>query len=392
MRKTKIVVSILMLCLILGVMEFCGGLWHTTLFTKDMDIHKLILEEDIPLSVSIQGGSFLPTNDTFRRRVLQEISKASEPQWRDNTANRGEVRLRFQGYKDIYYNLQSHTFWFEGSDKLYQVQNTILWSRYMMRMIEGKPTFAGFETTTILTKSLENMHEDTVRLYYDGDLHMAINDTDILLEEAIDESQLISRDKDHLPFRYHLTLLDQEGTFLLYHGTSNMKENLAIQVYQYRDNVLRKIWDSLDVAFFFNNFELDSDQLDLGIAPYIQSKKVKLSNQASERIRKHFDELTKTMKIDEKYYGNIGGNLLHAYRGIRVTEYNQEEGSRLILYISLYSVGAITPPYTEEAMMIFRFRGGELTYEHTLFKHDIRDAEQESLWQEYYLNEMEDYE
>ncbi|QUI23021.1 hypothetical protein HZI73_12285 [Vallitalea pronyensis] len=351
--------------------------------TLSSNMEALLKEVNIPLTISQHEERFIPANDFFTSRLLSLLRDSINDEWQSEAKadkQNAQVRFRFEGYVDIYFNAELNMFWFEGSDQVYHLNNTEVWPRYMIKIVNNQLTYAGFEKTVLYKKTISPYRDEEAVIYYDGNIHLQVHDTDIILNDVVDEHTLLSHDAHYPSDSYGIEVLDDKGLFMLYSAHKGMSPFYKVRVYQSGDGKVMPIWSSLDMDSYINYVDLDNKTIDIALQPMLDSKVIGLSNAEAERMYAHFDTLKNNGILDENFWQDIKENLLYEMIHVTTLDYDHDEKKELLMTISFHTVGAKTPPFDQRAILVYSIENKGIVYKDLIMESENTNEQLDSLF------------
>lgn len=344
---------------------------------------KTLLDEDsYSLEIQYNGGRFIKANEYFAYRLLQLLSNDLEPEWKDRTIDNYQIALKFEDYKEIHINTDSEIFYFKGEEEIYSAKGfKDLWERYIIKLIDDEPTYCEFEKTvfTEINRDINGDEKiDDVLLFYDGDIRLRVNDTELVLDKAQYLGPTFMSGKQyysHSPLDSVNLEYIEELDLLMYtvESFSIRGPFTNISFYKYKNGMINKIWSNFDINCQLKKIDFDKGTIDISFPFANRNYETNLNNEELKRSQLIISELkTAGVKIDDKYIDNIKENIISSANHVLFKDYDSDGTLELILLGRIHTVGASTPIYLEDRIIfIFDLFSDSIECTDILFERDL---------------------
>lgn len=320
-------------------------------------IEALLNEDNYSLEIKYNGSEFIKANEYFTYRLLEvltdDLAKDFETTWKESIIDNYSLTLKVKGYKEIRINTDLECLWFENEDKLYMAKGIKeLWGRYIIKLIDGRPTYCDFEKT-VFTEINEDVDgdkvEDNVLLFYDSDIRLKVNDDDIVIHKAPYYRPAFRSGKQYynyspldsinLEYIRNLDLLMYTFESFSIHGPFT-----NVSFYKYKNGKINKIWSDFDISSQIKDINFDKGIVDI-LFPFANiTYKAKLNNEELNASRLIISELESAgIKVDKKFIDSINENIISSGDYILFKDYDGDDDLELILLGEIDTVGASTP-------------------------------------------------
>jgi hypothetical protein len=102
------------------------------------------------LKIKQRDGNYYKAAQYFTVRIIEMLRRFSPINQIEDHQKACDLKLSFEGYKDICMNSQTGMFWFEGESQIYGIDFwSDYWNRYIMKEINGEIIYSSFERDII---------------------------------------------------------------------------------------------------------------------------------------------------------------------------------------------------------------------------------------------------
>lgn len=220
------------------------------------NVIELVNQNNVTLKVQQRNGNCYKAAQYFTVRVIEMLKRFSPINQMENGQKTYDLKLCFEGYKDICLNSQTGLFWFEGENQVYGVDSWSgeYWKRYVLKEINGEIMYSSFERDIIEQNSYMDVDKDgkadDVLLYYDGDIRLKVKDSDVPVLLGANQDAVLSIVPSN---QYNCNLFIKEDLvnnryqFLVgitYSFTNKYGSTSWLSCYEYKNGTLEKTWSS----------------------------------------------------------------------------------------------------------------------------------------------------
>lgn len=313
------------------------------------DIETFILEDSISLSISQHESMFVPTSPSFAQRVMAILRSHGTAKAKVVDIGHYDLVLRFDGYKDIHLNLAMNSFWFVGADHVYPmlVDFRNQWDRYMIRLIDDEFMYDSFEKTilrrTFFTDRDGMMNMAT--LFYDGDVRLSINHSQIAVDSNVNEQSLSYHDSIVPLTSYSIHTLGEQpliaivDDFLTVYGP-----NTKLDVFAYDGEDIRTVFSTSEMVCELEAVDLEKGEVTIGL-PFANTTLTHLlTSEEKERTdAKLLEFIDQNVDIDDEYIKTIKDGIYCSPIEIAFADADDDGVEAIFISTHIRTVGARTP-------------------------------------------------
>jgi hypothetical protein len=266
-------------------------------------IAELVVQKNVNLKIKRQDGNYYKATQYFTVRVIEMLKRFSPINQVENHQKTYDLKLSFEGYKDICMNSQTSLFWFEGESQIYGIDFwSDYWNRYIMKEINGEIIYSSFERDIIEQNSYMDVDKDgkydDFLLYYDGDIRLKVKDSDVPVLLGASQDAVSSIVPSN---QYNCNLYIKEDTVnnryqllvgITYSFTNKYGSTSWLSCYEYKNRTLEKTWWSdnelhqeIKAADYKNGI------LTVNISGQRNPKKIILNDEQKEAMQKYKEYL-----------------------------------------------------------------------------------------------------
>lgn len=160
-------------------------------------IKDLLASENPILKVKWLNGGSYGTTQYFTSRVIEMLKRNAAIGPESTVGNTYDLKLCFDGYKDICLNTKDGQFWFDKDNKVYGIDSwTNYFDRCLLKEVNGKTLYCSFEKNLLQQHSSMDLDADgecdDVQLYYDGDIRLKVKNNDVPVMLGVDQNAISS--------------------------------------------------------------------------------------------------------------------------------------------------------------------------------------------------------
>ncbi|GMQ56974.1 hypothetical protein AN1V17_13680 [Vallitalea sediminicola] len=337
----------------------------------NINIEDLLNNESVKLTISQDNSEFIPASEEFSNKVIELISRHGDSIWRDCNIDNYDVILRYDGFKDIHMNQECGSFWFEDSEELYTSPLPDRWNNYIIKIINGKPMYNSFKETILDKIQLQNSMDEAV-LFYDGDVRLQVNNSEVLIDDYFSENDLFS---EYNPVKYELTNVDNKDLISITRHSYDQTDELINQyLYKYENEQLVDIWSTDSIDCDVDYIDVNKKLLYINFPSFNQKYQIKLTQdeiKEVKRLKKQLEE--EGIIIDEDFYKNTSDNLICVSRQTHIMDIDNNDINELVITIQFDNVGMTMnpiPSMNAKAIVIFSIQDNNIVYRNIIFERD----------------------
>ncbi|WP_105615237.1 hypothetical protein [Vallitalea okinawensis] len=357
------------------------------------DLDSLLEEEDITLMIKEDDFLYMSATKDFTSMILAILKGKRQPVYKDKNLNQHHLKLKFDGYEEIYVNLDYNSFWFKGESELYNLPWRLdepfrqQWDRVIIKVINNKAHYDSFEKTIIQQNQSVDLdydgQSDPIILYYDGRVRLRVGKEVETMTEWLAENKIRADDDGNRYNGMFKTIVSENGRGLLYvDGPMEWNQSYRLQYYTYDQNDgLERVWDGDEpdenkvvnydgdtIAIAFNNGDL---QMEINLT---DEEKAEVDDYIEYHKENGLDLLT------DDWLHNKGG-----IRGYNIIDIDDDGEEELISYKYMVS-GAIG--LSCQLLSVYGFTNEELILENVIANPDM-DFVEECLSQHIYNHSIQ---
>ena len=264
-------------------------------------IEDLLASKNPILKVKLLNDGSYGTTQYFTSRVIEMLKRNVQIDSANIAAYTYDLKLCFDGYKDICVNTKDGQFWFDEDNKLYAIGSwTNYFDRCILKNINGETLLCSFEKDIIKQRSFLDIDSDgefdDIQLYYDGDIRLKVKNEDIPVMLAASEDAISSIVPTH---QYTCDLLIKEDAakkqynFLVgmtYIFTNKYGSTSWLSCYNYKNGELKEIWSSeSELQKEITAKDYKSNTLTVDIDGHGSDKKIVLDQEQKELIKSYIN-------------------------------------------------------------------------------------------------------
>lgn len=231
--------------------------------------------------------------------------------------------------------------------------------------------FTNHKERTLAEITLENGNE--AKLVYNGDVHLRVNEEDVMINSRVTEDRLFGDDKSGLPnTAFTLEEIVDNRLLCITEYSPSMKYNGAIPTfYKINDDSISKVWthDVID----FDLIKVDEEELEIACSIISNPVKLKLQEDEKQEVIENLKSLEKKSLLDESYWMNIKDNLLCARTGCNWLDIEGDGVEEMILSIYCRTVGATPIRLREKGVIILNIVEDNIELRDIIFERDNID-------------------
>lgn len=335
------------------------------------NIEDLLDNEGVKLTISQDSSEFIPASEEFTNKVIELISRHGDSIWRDCAIDNYDVILRYDGFKDIHMNIECGSFWFEDSEELYMSPLADRWNNYIMKIISGKPMYNSFKETILDKIQLQNSMDEAV-LFYDGDVRLQVNNSEVLIDDYFSENDLFS---EYNPVKYDLTNIENKDLILLTrHSYNQTGECINQYIYKYENEQLVDIWSTDSIDCDVEYIDVNKKLLYINFPSFNQKYQIKLTQDEIKEVKRLKEQLEEEgIIVDEDFYKNTSDNLICVSRQTHIMDIDNNDINELVITIQFDNVGMTMnpiPSMNAKAIIIFSIQDNNIVYRNIIFERD----------------------
>lgn len=328
------------------------------------NIDSLVSENNLSLLISQQDSEPIPASASFAQRIIDVLSTHGEAVAKVVDVGYYDLVLTFEGYEDIYVNLDSNTFWFAGADHLYRVHFDLneLWQRYMIRVVDGELMYDAFEKTIlrkIFFTDREGMGHAAV-LFYDGDIRLSVDDAQVVIASNISEDMLSYHEALVPLTSYSLRTLGEQPLIAVVNDYATAKGPGAnLHIFSYDQQRIEPVFATSEMVCELEAIDLEKGEVTIGL-PWAETTWTHLlTSVEKERTNEILLELTKhDVEIDDEYIRTIKDHIVCDPVGIEFVDVGEDGKMGISVASQIQTLGASTPVYVN-ASIVFKFEADD---------------------------------
>jgi len=268
-------------------------------------------ESQYSLEIGTHESEFLQTSDYVASRIFELLVRNLENEQEDAEMAEYQLILRFDGYKDIYVDIENEKAWFEDADVSYHIEGIgTLWDNYIIKLNHGEYEYFDFEKTilTAFDGDVDNDGiQDEVVLFYDNDIRLRINRHEVIIRKnAVFDNVGIGKtyysgkldENAHLEYIKNLNLL-----LYTYEGQSIRGPFTNIKFYKVLNDTISEI--KFEVECKIDTVDLEAGTIDLSFPPSDLTYQLKMSEQEVKDSKLIQSEVTIDVSEAEIYEHNL---------------------------------------------------------------------------------------
>lgn len=265
-------------------------------------IEDLLASKNPILKVKWLNGGSYGTTQYFTSRVIEMLKRNVQIDCANIAAYTYDLKLCFDGYKDICVNTKDGQFWFDEDNKLYAIGSWInYFDRCNLKEVNGETLLCSFEKDIIKQRSFMDIDSDgqfdDIQLYYDGDIRLKVKGEDVPVLLAASEDAISSIVPSN---QYTCNLVIKEEASKKHYGflvgityefTNKYGSTSWLSCYNYKNGELKEIWSSeserqkeITAKYYKNN------NLTVDIYGHGSGKKIILDQEQKELIKSYINE------------------------------------------------------------------------------------------------------
>lgn len=278
------------------------------------NINELFNENKLSLKIKQINGKYYGATPEFTSRIIKRIKENRvHTTYGDKSY---DIVLNFNGYKEIFLNLDEEIFWFDGTNEIYKMSNwsTKLWNRHILKEVNSEIWYHSFEKDVIKRTYIDvdsDEELDEITLYYDGDIRLRVKETESIVMADIEEeviSSLVESNKLESNLYIRSSNENDSISFLVgstYGHTNKYGTTSWLTCFEYKDGVINKKWTSEDILsskIIVRDYK--DDILKVYITNYDLLIDIKLTQVEIESINSYLEFLNETNEsfIDKDDY------------------------------------------------------------------------------------------
>ncbi|WP_127529873.1 hypothetical protein [Paenibacillus kobensis] len=314
---------------------------------KSQNIDALLSGEKASLTISQHDNVFIAASPSFTQRIIDALKTHDDAVTKTSEVDPYDIALRFDGYKDIFINLEWNSFWFEGADQQYPMGIAFAnqWDRYSIHVVDGNITYDTFEKT-ILRKTPFISHDgisNTAVLFYDGDIRLDVNNSQVVIDSNVDENSLNYNDSSAPLTSYSMQTVGDYPLLAVMKNFSTVKgPNVTLDLFSYTDQDIRNVFSTSEMACELDALDLVKGKVTIGLpfANTIMTHNL-TSKERSISASKMKDFKENNVEIDDEYIKSIKDTISCAPVKVAFKVANGVE--EILISTNIQSVGARTP-------------------------------------------------
>lgn len=232
--------------------------------------------------------------------------------------------------------------------------------------------FTNYEERTLAEITLAN--GDEAKVVFNGDVHLRVNEKDIVINSRITKERLFGNDKTGLPnTKFSIKEVVDNRLLCINENSPDMKyiDGDIPALYKINDDSITEVWTT-DVV---NSSLIKVDEEEVEIAcPIIPNPvKIKLQDEEKQEVIENLKSLEENDLLNESYWINHKDNLLCARIGSHWLDIEGDGVEEMILSIYCHTVG--TPPIRlrEKGVIIFNVVEDNIEFRDIIFERDNID-------------------
>ncbi len=268
------------------------------------NIKDLVTQNSVCLKIQQRNGNCYKAAHYFTTRVIEMLKRFNPINQMENNQTTYDLKLYFEGYKDICMNSQTGLFWFVGENQRYGIDSWSeeYWKRYVMKEINSEIMYSSFEKNIMKQNSDIDVDNDgkadDVLLYYDGDIRLKVKDSDmpVLLGASRDAvSNIIPTNRYICNLFIKADSVNTVYQFLIgitYSFTNKYGSTSWLSCYEYKNGTLDKTWSSDNVlGQEIKTTGYKNGVLTVKINGLKDTKEIILNDEQKEEMRKYEKDL-----------------------------------------------------------------------------------------------------
>ncbi len=342
------------------------------------DINALILEKSIDLSISQHDGVFVPASSSFAQRMIGALSSHDAALAKVSDVDQYDLALRFDGYRDIHLNLDSNSFWFAGGRQVYPLLADFnsQWQRYMIRMADGELRYDGFEKTILRKSSFTDQNEsvNTATLFYDGDIRLSVNRSQIKIASNVSENSLDYNDSNYPKDTYDIKLLGRHPLVAVVHTFPTVHgPNAKLDVFSYNDEDIQPVFSTSDMTCELDAIDFEKGKVMIRL-PFADTTATHLlTSQERARTDEKLSELNQNkVKIDEEFIKSTKDGISCGPTEAAFKDTDGDGIEEMLISTHVESVGARTPIWLNAyAVFTFGVQDDVIRFKEVTFEDEV---------------------
>ncbi|MBS7528479.1 hypothetical protein KHM83_17465 [Fusibacter paucivorans] len=335
------------------------------------------------LEISYLDGAYVQTSAYFADRILEMLLRNST---RESIEKMDEYQLilHFDGYEEIYVNIENQNFWFKNAAVSYDLEGIAeLWDRYIIKIDQNEFVYDDFEKTVLTEINADIDHDgiqDDILLYYDNDLRLSVNNTEVVINANIGKFSLGSGNEYYsgLPTEIaHLEYIESLDILLYsYDGASVHGPFTNIAFYKYVNGTIQQL--KYDVTCDIETIDLDNGIIELHFPPTNRTYQLRMSEREIQESKAFKAALDLDMDASMKavYEEDVKHSILLSREHAIFEDYDGDHTLELIIMGKLQTKFASAYIRIDEPIvLVYELYPDEVMCSDIFFEHDGPEAQ-----------------
>ncbi len=348
--------------------------------TLKTGIGSLKEEDYIPLTIRYLDGDYLKASEYVSKRLREDLLRG-DGRISIQSMKDYDLVLRYEGYRDIYINLENENFWFENSEESYEVRDiSALWDRYIIKQVKGEMIYDDFEKR-VLTEIHEDVDNDgtidDVYLTEDVDIRLNVNEAECVITKNSRQLE-IGYPREYYSDTHmemaHVEYIDRFGILMYsYDGMSISGPFTTVHFYKYINQEIKEL--DTNVTCRIENIDLEEGIIDLKFLPEDIDYQLELTTEEVAKSKESKSELVIDDAKKDIYEKDLRESTLFSPDKVMFDDY---DGDGELEYISIgwleTKFAGSYIPIEERVALVYKMYPNNLECVDVIFRRDSKKS------------------